>query len=257
MSVQLMHGDCLELMNEIPDKSVDMVLCDLPYGVLNKGNPSAKWDNELPLSELWKQWNRVCKETSPVVLFGSGMFTAKLMMSNSKAWKYNLVWKKGERITGFLNANRMPLRNHEDICVFYYKQSVYHPQMEYTGFHVITSRKGDVDKEGTNSCYGSFKSTPAKLTDYRHPRSIINISPEKIYNHPTEKPVKLCEWLIKTYTNEGETVLDNTMGSGSTGVACMNTGRNFIGIELEKKYFDIASKRINDAEKFQQLKMDV
>ena len=254
MSVQLFHGDCLEVMKDIPDNSVDMVLCDLPYGVLNKSNPLAKWDSEIPLDKLWDGWKRVCKETSAIVLFGSGIFTAKLIMSNPKAWKYNLVWKKGERISGFLNSKRMPLRNHEDITVFYRKQPVYNPQMEWVGMHKSNHSKGMMGKQLTNSCYGEFRETPAEMVEYKYPKSIINFQPEhKDFNHPSEKPVKLCEWLIKTYTNEGETVLDNTMGSGSTGVACVNTGRSFIGIELEEKYFEIAKKRIEEAERMPRL----
>jgi site-specific DNA-methyltransferase (adenine-specific)/modification methylase len=247
MSAKLLLGDCLELMDSIPDGSVDMVLCDLPYGCLNKGNPLAKWDCPLPFDELWKHWDRVCKQNAAVVLFGSGMFTAKLMISNQKAWKYNLIWKKGERVTGFLNSNRMPLRNHEDIVVFYRKQPTYNPQMVYAGLHRVNHSKGNLDNIVKNSCYGNFKSTEARFSEYKMPKSIINVQPEhKEFNHPTEKPVDLCRWLIETYTNQGDTVLDNCMGSGSTGVAAVLTGRNFVGIEKEQKYYDIAKERIDN-----------
>jgi site-specific DNA-methyltransferase (adenine-specific)/modification methylase len=245
--VDLRCGDCLELMKDIPDHSVDMILCDLPYGCLNKKNPGAKWDSQLPLNILWDEYKRIIKEKGAVVLFGSGMFTAELMMSNKKWWKYNLIWKKGNRVSGFLNANRAPLRNHEDIVVFCSGSPTYNPQMEYSGPHTICHRKGKLDKGFSNNCYGDFMSTPTVISEYKYPKSVLNFDKEHPSIHPTQKSVKLCEFLIRSYTNEGETVLDNCMGSGSTGVACVNTGRNFIGIELEPKYFDIAKKRICEA----------
>lgn len=249
MSVQLLNGDCLELMKNIPDGSVDMVLCDLPYGVLNRKNPNAKWDNVIPFSDLWHQYERVIKSNGAIVLFSSGMFTADLMQSNKKRWKYNLVWKKGNRPTGFLNAKKQPLRINEDICVFYEKQPTYNPQ--FTIGDKCHSRGGagnSRDKQGRNGCYGEFKNTPVVMTNEKYPLSIIDIPKEHPQKyHPTQKPVALLEYLVKTYTNEGDVVLDNCMGSGSTGVACVNTKRSFIGIELDKQYFDIAKQRIENA----------
>ena len=245
--IDLRCGDCLELMKDIPEHSVDMILCDLPYGCLNKKNPGAKWDSQLPLNILWDEYKRIIKEKGAVVLFGSGMFTAELMMSNKKWWKYNLIWKKGERVSGFLNANRAPLRNHEDIVVFCEGQTIYHPQMEYAGPHKLSHRKGRLDKDFSNNCYGEFNLTPTVISEYKYPKSILNFDKEHPAIHPTQKSVKLCEWIVRSYTNEGGVILDNCMGSGSTGVACVNTGRNFIGIEIEPKYFDIAQKRIYEA----------
>ena len=240
-----MQGDCLELMKNIPDKSVDMILCDLPYGVLNRKNSAAKWDSVLPLETLWFQYKRISKSNAAIVLFGSGMFTADLMQSNRKMWRYNLIWKKGDRTSGFLNANKMPLRNHEDLCVFYSKLPIYHPQMEKCSPDKRNHSRGNLNNPVKNQCYGNFTPTPTIIRDEKYPKSILNFQPEhKDFLHPTQKPVALLEYLIRTYTNEGETVLDNCMGSGSTGVACVNTGRNFIGIELDSGYFEIAKKRI-------------
>ena len=174
------------------------------------------------------------------------MFSAKLMMSNPKMWRYNLVWNKGAT-TGFLNANRMPLRQHEDILVFYKRLPVYNPQMECAGPHRRNHGKGAHAHAPVNNCYGKFIDTPVVISDEKYPTSIIKTNKEHQvgqFFHPTQKPVALCEWLIKTYTNPGETVLDNCMGSGSTGVACVRTGRDFIGIELDDNYFNIAKNRI-------------
>ena len=258
--VKLYNGDCLDVMKDIPDKSVDMVLCDLPYGVLNKSNRSAKWDNVIPFEPLWKQYERIIKDNGAILLFCQGMFTAKLMASNEKLWRYNLVWDKCG-VTGFLNANRMPLRCHEDIAVFYKSLPIYNPQME-EGMPNHPRGSGVGKDKKTNSCYGKHKETEIDYgvengidknasvnPNEKFPRSIIRIKKEheaKVY-HPTQKSVDLLEYLIRTYSNEGDTVLDNTMGSGSTGVACVNTNRNFIGIELDENYFKIAEQRINEA----------
>ena len=244
--IKLMQGDCLELMKGIADKSVDMILCDLPYGMLNTKNPNAQWDNIIPFDALWQGYKRVIKDNGAIVLFASGMFTANLMESNRQMWKYNLVWKKGNRPTGFLNAKKQPLRITEDICVFYRKQPTYNPQ--FTIGEKVHSRGNAGNgrgKQGRNGCYGEFKCTPAILTNEKYPLSIVDIPKEHPQKyHPTQKPVALLEYLMKTYTNEGDTVLDNTMGSGSTGVACVNTHRRFIGIELDETYFNIAKERI-------------
>ena len=238
----LYQGDCLEVMKIIPSKSIDMILCDLPYEVTRN-----KWDIIIPFEPLWEQYNRVIKDNGAIVLFGQGMFTAKLMLSQEKIWRYNLIWEK-DRPSGFLNAKRMPLRNHEDILVFYKKTPTYNPQF-WNGnpLHGM----GTKYKEGklANNNYGKFKSykNPSAKREgdtKKYPRSILKFKRPHPPIFPTQKPVDLCEWLIKTYTNEGEIVLDNCMGSGSTGVACLNVGRKFIGIELDEKIFDIANKRL-------------
>jgi site-specific DNA-methyltransferase (adenine-specific)/modification methylase len=242
--ITLYHGDCLELMSGIADNSVDMVLCDLPYGTLSKTNDAAKWDRKIDLGLLWDQYRRVCKPDAAIVLFGSGMFTAELMMSNRRMWRYNLVWKKGNRPTGFLNANRMPLRIHEDILVFYTKLPTYNPQ-EWRGRPVHRKKTRKVN----NRLYGDFKASEWRNTDMKKPYSIIDFPKEHKkgeYYHPTMKPVNLLRWLIRTYTNEGDTVLDNCMGSGSTGVAAVMEDRCFIGIEVDDNFFRIAEKRIGD-----------
>lgn len=250
MDIELFCGDCLVEMNKIPSNSVDMVLCDLPYGVLNKSNISAQWDKQLPLQRLWEHYKRIVKPNGAIVLFGQGMFTAKLMMSNPKMWRYNLVWDK-VLPTGFLNANKMPLRSHEDILVFYEKMPTYNPQMA-EGKPLHSKGQQYKTKKPKNRNYGVFKITDdsRKGSVEKFPKSIVRFAKPhpSVAVHSTEKPVSLCEWLIKTYTNEKETVLDNCMGSGSVGVAAVNTGRNFIGIELNKEYFQIAQERIKKAE---------
>lgn len=256
-NVELLLGDCLELMKQIPDKSVDAIICDLPYEVLNKGNKHAQWDKMLPLDKLWEQYNRVIKDNGAIILFGQGMFTAQLMMSKPKMWRYNLIWDKNAP-TGFLNANRMPLRSHEDILVFYKNTPTYNPQMTKCEPHKRNHGKGSMKGTSTNRCYGNFLDLPTTISDEKFPKSIITIPKEHCvgkFFHPTQKPVALLEYLIKTYSNEGDTILDNTMGSGSTGVACVNTGRKFVGIELDKGYFDIAEKRIMEAIKEKQSRL--
>lgn len=239
--IDLMCGNCLELMKSIPDRSVDMVLCDLPYNMTRN-----EWDCAFPLNHLWMQYSRIVKENGAVVLFGSGHFTVDLINSADNCgfnWRYNLIWEKTTP-TGFLNANRQPLRAHEDICVFYNKQPTYNPQK--TAGHtrkVSTAYHKRNTKKTTN--YGEHNLKSYDSTE-RFPTSVIKFATDKQKSalHPTQKPVALLEWLIKTYTNEGETVMDNCMGSGSAGVASVNTGRNFIGIELNTEYFDIAKRRI-------------
>lgn len=239
----IMKGDCLKLMETIPDESIDMVLCDLPYGTTRN-----KWDEVIPFGELWAQYNRIIKENGAIVLFGNGMFTAELIMSNRNMWRYNLVWEKST-VTGFLNAKVMPLRQHEDICVFYKKRPTYNPQ-KTTGH----KRKVSLANHKTNckktTNYGEYDLKSYDSTE-RYPTSILKFATDKQKSalHPTQKPVKLLEYLIKTYTNKGDVVLDNCMGSGSTGVACFNTGRNFIGYELDENYFEIAKERLANTER--------
>lgn len=240
---KLLQGDCLELMAKIPDKSIDMILCDLPYQ-----RTQNQWDIMIPVDKLWEQYNRIIKDNGCIALFADGMFMAKLMMSNKKMWKYNLVWDK-VLPSGFLNAKRMPMRSHEEICIFYKKLPTYNPQM--TEGKECHSRGNAVGKNqedfSRNTNYGSFAAVQTE-GNLKYPKSIITYQKPHPSTtvHPTQKPVELLEWLIKTYTNECELVLDNCMGSGSTGVACLNVGRNFIGMELDKGYFDIAKERIEN-----------
>lgn len=240
-------GDCLDVMQDIPDKSIDAIICDLPYQVLNKSNPNAKWDKIIPFEPLWKQYERIIKDNGAIILFAQGMFTAQLMISNQKLWRYNLIWDKG-RVTGFLNANRMPMRRHEDICVFYKKLPTYNPQMEKCEPHQRNHGKGN-NESPTNRCYGNFVSTPTIISDEKFPKSIIQVKSEHKngeFYHPTQKPVNLLRYLIRTYTNENDVILDNTMGSGSTIVACIKEKRQWIGIEKDEKYFEIAKQRIQE-----------
>ena len=234
--INLLHGDCLELMNDIPDKSVDMILCDLPYGVTQ-----CKWDAIIPFDKLWEQYNRIIKDNGAVVLFGSEPFTSLLICSNLKNFKYNWIWQKN-KVTGFLNAKKQPLNDNETISVFYKKQCTYNPQMTVAE---KTYKRG-MAKRSKSDCYGEEKDFVQVDTGLRYPKRIqyFNNNYTREQLHPTQKPVELLEYLIKTYTNEDDVVLDNCMGSGSTGVACINTNRRFIGMEIEEKYFEIAKDRI-------------
>lgn len=247
-NITLQNGNCLELMKHIPDRSIDMILCDLPYGVLNKGTQhSRESDKVIDFVRLWHQYSRIIKENGAIVLFGSGMFTSDLMQSGRKLWRYNLVWDKVLK-SGFLNANRMPLRQHEDILVFYKKLPVYHPQMTKCEPGKRNHSRGDLSHCLTNKCYGSRREMPTVISDEKFPVSILSFSRSHKNDeiHPNQKPVPLLSWLINTYTNPGDTVLDNCMGSGSTGVACIETGRKFIGMEINETYFHLAEKRINE-----------
>lgn len=233
----LMLGDCLDLLGSIPDSSIDMVLCDLPYGMTRNA-----WDCEIDLDELWSHYRRVVKHNGAVVLFASGMFTSRLMASNPSMWRYNLVWRKTTP-TGFLNAKRMPLRAHEDICVFYRKLPVYHPQMGTGPRKVSSASSQGPSRQSSN--YGSYGSSSYDSTE-RYPTSVLEFASDKqrCAIHPTQKPVALCEWLIRTYTDEGGVVLDNCMGSGSTGVAAIHCGRRFVGIEKDEGYYTAALERL-------------
>ena len=244
----LYYGNCLEILPSIPDGSIDCVITDLPYATLNKSSEGGKWDNMIPLEPLWEQFLRVAKHNAAIVLFAQGIFTAQLIMSQPKLYKYSLVWDKC-RISGFLNANKMPLRAHEDIVVFYRALPSYNPQMVKCEPHKRNHSRGDLIRRQSNRCYGTFVDTPTIISDEKFPRSILSFPrPHCNGNHPTEKSVDLLRWLVRTYTNPGETVLDATMGSGTTGVACAMEGRGFVGIELEQKYFDIAKRRIDEAQ---------
>ncbi len=233
--IKLLHGDCLELMKDIPDKSIDLILADLPYGTTKN-----RWDTIIPLNKLWKEYNRIIKPNGAIVLFGSQPFTTKLISSNLKNYKYQWYWKKNKPSNHF-NAKRQPLRNIEDICVFYKRQPTYNPQMVKRDVAVTGT------DYGTSTTYRATKGGYTKTYTHKYPVNLLEYSRDAQL-HPTQKPVALLEYLIKTYTNEGETVLDNVMGSGSTGVACLNTNRNFIGIELDDEYFEIAKERIENHE---------
>jgi len=247
--VELMLGDCLERMQEIPDGSVDFICDDLPYGVLNSQSEGGKWDCVIPMEPMWEQFGRVLKPNGAVVLFAQGMFTAQLMMSQPKAWKYNLVYDK-VRSSGFLNANRMPLRSHEDICVFYRELPTFNPQKVKCEPGKETHSRGKLDKAVTNTCYGKRVEVDTADKSMKCPGSILRFPkpPPSENVHPTQKPVDLCRWLIRTYTNEGDTVLDATAGSGTTAVAAVLEGRNVIAIEKEQKYYDVMCRRVKDAQ---------
>lgn len=235
-NVSLYHGDCLELLKDVPSKSVNFVLCDLPYGTTCN-----KWDSCINLDALWVEYKRVLAGGGAVALFAQMPFAATLYNSNPKWFRYEYIWVKN-RATGFLNANRMPLRAHEQILLFYPKLPTYNKQ------HRMGFNNYKTTSKGHSSNYGKFRSMGTVVTDgTRDPIDILHFNVE-CGKHPTQKPVLLLEWLIKTYTNAGDTVLDNTMGSGSTGVACVNTGRNFIGMELNADYFATAQARIKEAQ---------
>ena len=250
MNLNLMQGDCLERMKEIPDGSVDMVLTDPPYGTT-----ACKWDSIIPLEPMWEQLKRVIKPNGAIVMTASQPFTTTLIASNMKMFKYCWVWEKN-RPTGAQHSKNRPMAKHEDVCVFSSapmghlsllgdKRMIYNPQgvvstgevkkVKAKGFHGnhIGARPNQIGKE--------------YIVTTGYPSTMLRFDKDGNHLHPTQKPVALMEYLIKTYTNEGETVLDFTMGSGSTGVACVNTSRNFIGIELDQGYFDIAKQRINEA----------
>lgn len=229
--MELWQGDCLELMKRIPDGSVDMVLTDPPYGTTDN-----KWDMVIPTQPMWKELNRVVKENGAVCLFSQQPYSTDLILSNRKQFRYEWIWEKSNPV-GFLNANKMPLRAHENIMVFYKKLPTYHPQM--------TKGKPYVSKAGNRftSNYRPFQGVETRNQGFRYPRDVIKYPGERGL-HPTQKPVPLLEYMVKTYTDPGETVLDFTMGSGSTGVACANTGRNFVGIEKDPQYFATAQQRI-------------
>jgi len=249
---QLYKGDCLEIMKDIPDGSIDMILCDLPYGTT-----ACKWDTVIPFDKLWEHYERIIKDNGAIVLFGSQPFTSELIHSNLKLFKYEWIWEK-HKPSNFALAKKQPMKYHENILVFYKKQPLYNPQMIKRESERIKQgqKVGYIGQSVNHGELNSLKTVSRSFDKYdanlKLPSSILKInavqsnSKEKV-NHPTQKPVTLCEYLIKTYTNEGETVLDNCMGSGSTGVACVNLNRKFIGIELDENYFNIAKNRIENS----------
>jgi len=235
-------GDCLKLMNGIPDNSIDMILADLPYGSTQNEN-----DKRIDLYELWTQYERIIKNHGAIVLTADFLFGVSLVNSNSDLFRYDLVWNK-RLPTGFLNANRMPLRSHEHILVFYKHLPTYNPQF-WEGEPLHSKGYTYKEKEHKNRNYGEFDNANDSRagTTKKYPRSILNFDKPhpSIALHPTQNPVNLFEYLIKTYTNEGDLVLDNVAGSGTTGAACQNLNRDFILIEKEKEYFDIIKERLN------------
>lgn len=232
----LFLGDCLEMMKHIPDGSVDMVMCDLPYGTTQN-----KWDSVIPLEPLWREYQRVCKSSAAIVLTACQPFTSVVVASNISWFKYDWCWRKPKG-TGHLNAKKQPMRDKEDVLVFYREQCTYNPQFGEGKPYKDKSGK----KQTTN--YGADKRIGEDSNGKRYPKQVLEFGVvERGTLHPTQKPVALMEYLIRTYTNPGELVLDNTMGSGTTGVACVNTGRHFIGIERDAEYFSVASERISSA----------
>jgi len=226
-------------MKDIPDQSINMILCDLPYGTTK-----CAWDVVIPFEPLWEQYKRVIKPNGVIALFGSEPFSSYLRLSNIKMYKYDWIWNK-KIPSGMCNAKIQPMRLTENISVFIDGKSFYYPEMEQRDKLIKSGGMHDSFSGGTSG----LSKLPVKTYDKKYPTTILTF--DKIRKgslHPTQKPVALCEYLIKTYTNEGETVLDNCMGSGTTGVACINTGRKFVGIELDTKYCDIAMKRIQDVE---------
>lgn len=235
--MRLLHGDCLELMAQIPDGSVDMILCDLPYGTT-----ACKWDSVIPFEPLWAHYKRVIKRNGAIVLTASQPFTTALISSNMKMFRYEWIWEKTNAVD-FAMAKKRARKMHENVCVFSEGQTTYNPQMQ------IGKPYTDKPRARSNNVHGSnMPNLGIVNSGTRYPSSVVKISNgNNNMVHPTQKPVALMEYLIRTYTNEGETVLDNCMGSGTTGVACVNTRRNFIGIEKDDKYFAIAQARIEAA----------
>jgi len=246
--IELRKGDCLELMKNIEDKSIDMILCDLPYGTTQ-----CKWDTVIDLKLMWNQYERIIKDNGVIALTSQGIFTAKLICSNLNLFKYKIVWIKS-KATNFLNAKKQPLRKHEDICIFYKEQPTYNPQMS----EGIAYDKG-IRKDQLTGSYGEFKPRHVKSNGKRYPTDIVGYEEEVddfIYCktaeaegevlHPTQKPIELGKYLIRTFTNEGDIVLDNCAGSGTSGVACQNLNRNCIMIEKEEEYCNIIEKRLKD-----------
>jgi DNA modification methylase len=235
--IDLYKGDCLEVMKQIESGSVDAIITDPPYGTT-----ACKWDSVIDFDLMWEQLNRIIKPNGAIVLFGSQPFTSALIMSNIKNYKYDWIWDKPKG-SGFLNAKKRPLRHYETISIFSYGTPIYYPQGLIEG--VFNNSRPALENEPT--LYGKQKQhKESKFTNY--PKDIIRYSKPHKPVHPTQKPLELMEYLISTYTNEGELVLDFTMGSGTTGVACVNTNRNFIGIEMDENYFNIASDRIKQLE---------
>ena len=253
-NITLLNGDCLKMMKEIPDNSIDMVLCDLPYGT-----SASSWDKKLPMNDLWNEYKRIIKHNRAIVLFSQQPFTSLLITSNIEMWKYNWIWEK-DNGTNFMNSHFCPLKITEDICVFgngatsFVKNGenlIYNPQFsEGKPYSIISGNQKSNSAvvrggKGGRDDVGGYKT---ESDGKRYPKNLIKFNRDKDKLHPTQKPVSLCEYLIQTYTNEGDVVLDNCMGSGTTGIACLNTNRKFIDMELDDTYFEIAKKRIEETD---------
>ena len=232
------NADCFDVFPFIEDKSIDAIICDLPYG-MTKNN----WDSVLPIDKLWKEYNRIIKDNGAIILFGNQPFSSKLIVSNLKMFRYSLVWEKN-KFSDFLNAKRKPMKTNEDILIFYKKQPTYNIQYWYGEPYKRWNTQEAVDKQ-TN--YENHKLYVSESKDgKRLPTTVLKFNRVERPSHPTEKPVELLEWLIKSYTNEGDMVLDNTMGSGTCGLAAIKNNRKFIGIEKEKQYYDVAVRRASE-----------
>ena len=242
--IKLLQGDCLELRKDIPDKSIDLILCDLPYGKTN-----CKWDIIIPFEPLWEQYKRIIKDSRAILLFGSEPFSSHLRLSNIKEYKYDIIWQKTQP-TGHLNVKYQPLKSYENISVFYKKPPTYNPQKSYNNSRKTTTLQAKINcvkrenerdniykTQNIDNCRG-YDSTE------RYPKDVICFAKDKTGMHPTQKPTALLEYLIKTYTNENDIVLDSCMGSGSTGEACLNSNRKFLGIEICENYYNTAVKRL-------------
>lgn len=240
--MQLYNADCLDIMPALADNSIDLILCDLPYNIT-----SMSWDCLIPFDKLWEQYERIIKPNGNIILFSSGMFTIDLINSNRKHFDYKLIWKKNVP-TGMSSAKYRPMKYYEEICKFSIGKGTYNPQMkprvgekkECYKYDHYCGESNHVNYEKVKKRYDPDFVQPSDVLEF----SVVPNRKGKL--HPTQKPVELCEWLIKTYSNEGDTVLDNCMGSGTTGVAAMNTNRDFIGIEMNKDYFEIAKERLNN-----------
>jgi site-specific DNA-methyltransferase (adenine-specific) len=235
VSIQLFQGNCLAVMPTLPPASVDLVLCDLPYGTT-----ACKWDSVIPLEPLAKEYRRLC--LGGVLLTAAQPFTSRLVLGLGVPFRYEWIWEK-DKATGFLDAKRRPLNNYESVLCFSEKAPPYFPQMVKGKMHTRGSKQ-----TGPGEVYSNFSNRTVTASDLYYPKRILQFPVDRKPQHPTQKPVALMEYLIKTYTNVGDTVLDNCMGSGTTGVACVNTGRNFIGIEQDATYFAIAQRRISEAQ---------
>ena len=242
IDIQLFNGDCLEIMKDIQDNSIDCIICDLPYGTT-----SCFWDVIIPFDKLWEQYKRIIKQNGAIVLFGTEPFSSALRQSNLKDYKYDIYWVK-EKPTNFMQVKKRVGKVTENICVFYKEQCTYNPQMVKHLGKKITNAPNKTFESVVAAASPKMKIKPYEDTGFRYPNDILQINREKLgsTSHPTQKPLALLEWLVKTYSNEGDLVLDNCMGSGTTGVACKRLNRNFIGIEKDEKYFKIAKERINN-----------
>ena len=251
--IDLRQGDCLEVMKDIPDKSIDMILCDLPYGTT-----ASSWDKIIDSDKLWNEYERIIKDNGAIVLFASGLFTNKLINSNDKLYRYKWIWFKTKR-GNFVNAKNRPMTSYEEICVFSKGATANGSKIKMKYFPQGLKPIYKINNDKSGSRFGTMAGkrpshkqiTIQEWTNY--PFDVLQFDSVGKPIHPTEKPIELLKYLIKTYTNENDTVLDNCMGSGSTGVACINTNRNFIGIELDEKYFEIAKQRINEVEEWSDL----